>query len=225
MEIKKIEIGLATLYLGDCAEVLPTLGQVDAVVTDPPYGVVNRESDGLRSLDVGVADIVDFDEQWIASEFARLANSVYIWCGTEQVSGYRKALVDAGMTTRLCVWEKTNPSPMNGQHLWLSSIETCVFGRRKGAVFNEHCASPVWRTATQPKEFHPTAKPISLMEVQIKASTNDGQIVLDPFMGSGTTGVAAVQMGRKFIGIEREPKYFEIACKRIEDAQRQEKLF
>ena len=218
-------IGDATLYLGDCAEILPTLDKVDAVVTDPPYGVINRDSGGLRSLDVGVADIVDFDEQWIASEFARLANSVYIWCGTEQVSEYRKALVNSGMTTRLCIWEKTNPSPMNGQHLWLSSIETCVFGRRKGATFNEHCASPVWRTATQPKEFHPTAKPISLMEVQIKSSTNEGQVVIDPFMGSGTTGVACMNLQRKFIGIEREKKYFDIACKRIEQAQKQERLF
>jgi DNA modification methylase len=198
---------------------------VDAVITDPPYGEVNRDSGGLRSLDVGVADIVDFDEEWIASEFSRLADSVYIWCGTEQVSKYRKTLVNSGMTTRLCIWEKTNPSPMNGQHLWLSSIETCVFGRRKGATFNEHCASPVWRTATQPKEFHPTAKPISLMEVQIKASTNEGQIVIDPFMGSGTTGLAAARMGRKFIGIEREQKYFDIACKRIEQEQAQIKLF
>jgi len=223
--MSRVEIGLATLYLGDCAEVLPTLGQVDAVVTDPPYGEVNRESGGLRSLDKGVADIVDFDERWIASKFARLANSIYIWCGSEQVSEYREVLVEAGMTTRLCIWEKTNPSPMNGQYLWLSSIETCIFARRKGAVFNEHCASPVWRIATQPKEFHPTAKPILLMEVQIKASTNDGQVVLDPFMGSGTTGVAAVQMGRKFIGIERESKYFDIACQRIETAQAQERLF
>lgn len=221
----KQEIGLATLYLGDCIDILPTLGKVDAVVTDPPYGKVNRESGGLRSLDKGVADIVEFDEFWLADTFSKIANSVYIWCGTEQVSEYRRAMVNAGMTTRLCIWEKTNPSPMNGQHLWLSSIETCVFGRAKGAVFNEHCASPVWRMATQPKEFHPTAKPVELMKIQIKASSNEEQIVLDPFMGSGTTGVAAVQMGRKFIGIEREPKYFEIACKRIENAQRQEKLF
>jgi len=221
----KVEIGSATLYLGDCADILPTLDKVDAVVTDPPYGEVNRNSSGLRLLDKGIADVVDFDIKCISFEFARLANSIYIWCGIEQISDYRKFLINAGMITRLCVWEKTNPSPMNGQHFWLSSVESCIFGRKKGAIFNEFCASPVWRYPTQPKEFHPTAKPIYLMKIQIKASTNQEQIVLDPFMGSGTTGVAAVQMNRKFIGIEREKKYFDIACERIENAQRQQGLF
>ena len=100
---------------------------------------------------------------------------------------------------------------MNGQHLWLSSIEPCVFARKNGAIFNEHCASPVWRLPTEPKEFHPTAKPIRLMEIQINASTNENDIVLDPFMGSGTTGIASMNLKRKFIGIEREQKYFDIA--------------
>ena len=75
------------------------------------------------------------------------------------------------------------------------------------------------------ESIHPTEKPVELMRYWIGNSTHQGQIVLDPFMGSGTTGVAAIQMGRKFIGIEREPKYFDIACKRIEDAQRQGDLF
>jgi DNA modification methylase len=218
-------IGNATLYLADCMDVLPTFGKVDAVITDPPYGEVNRKSSGLRNLDVGCADIVTFDEAELAGHLSRLSDTVYIWCGTEQVSAYRAELVALGMSTRVCVWEKTNPSPMNGQHLWLSSIELCVFGRRKGAKFNEFCASPVWRMATEPKEFHPTAKPIGLMERQVSASTAFGDTVLDPFMGSGTTGIAAVNLGRKFIGIEREDKYFDIACERIENAQRQASLF
>ena len=83
----------------------------------------------------------------------------------------------------------------------------------------------MWRLPTEPKEFHPTAKPIRLMEIQINASTNENDIVLDPFMGSGTTGIASMNLKRKFIGIEREQKYFDIACKRIEDAQRQVCLF
>jgi len=221
----KVEIGDATLYLGDCMDILPTLDKVDAVITDPPYGEVNRKNSGLRNLDRGVADVADFEIKELATLLAKHGSSVYVWCGTEQVSELRAAMVNFGMSSRLCIWEKTNPSPMNGQHLWLSSIETCVFGKESGATFNEHCASPVFRMATEPKEYHPTAKPIPLMERLIQASTNEGMTVIDPFMGSGTTGVAAIQMGRKFIGIEREPKYFDIACKRIEQASRQVDMF
>jgi site-specific DNA-methyltransferase (adenine-specific) len=221
----KVEIGKATLYLGDCMDILPTLPKVDAVITDPPYGEVNRKNSGLRNLDRGVADIADFEIKELASLLVKYGSSVYVWCGIEQVSEIKATMVSLGMSSRLCIWEKTNPSPMNGQHLWLSSIETCVFGKESGAIFNEHCASPVFRLPTEPKEYHPTAKPIHLMERLIRASTNEGMTVIDPFMGSGTTGVAAIHMGRKFIGIEREPKYFEIACKRIEQAVSQPQLF
>jgi site-specific DNA-methyltransferase (adenine-specific) len=221
----KVQIGDATLYLGDCMDILPTLDKVDAVITDPPYGEVNRKNSGLRNLDRGVADIADFDLVELALLLSKHGSSVYVWCGIEQVSQLKASMAEIGMSTRLCIWEKTNPSPMNGQHLWLSSIETCVFGKEAGATFNEHCASPVFRLPTEPKEYHPTAKPIALMERLIRASTNEGMTVIDPFMGSGTTGVAAIQMGRKFIGIEREPKYFDIACKRIEQASKQVDMF
>ncbi len=218
-------IGNATLYLGDCAEILPTLGQFDAVVTDPPYGEVNRKSSGLRNLDKGVADIVNFDEKELANTFTKLSKSIYIWCGFSQISYYTELFKEKDYSSRLCVWEKTNPSPMNGQHLWLSSIEPCVFARTSGAIFNNHCESPVWRLPTEPKEYHPTAKPIRLMEILISASSNENGYILDPFMGSGTTGIAAINLKRQFVGIEKEQKYFDIACKRIEDAQRQQHLF
>jgi len=223
--LNKVEIGNATMYFGDCMDILPTLDKVDAVITDPPYGEVNRKNSGLRNLDRGVADIADFEIKQLAELLVKYGSSVYVWCGIEQVSEIKASMVSLGMSSRLCIWEKTNPSPMNGQHLWLSSIETCVFGKESGAIFNEHCVSPVFRLPTEPKEYHPTAKPIHLMERLIRASTNEGMTVIDPFMGSGTTGVAAIQMGRKFIGIEREPKYFEIACKRIEQAVAQPQLF
>lgn len=214
-------IGRATLYLGDCREVLPGLGRVDAVVTDPPYGEVNRASGGLRNLDKGAADIADFDLPELAGSLAAAGRSVYVWCGSEQVSELRKAMVARGLSTRTCVWEKTNPSPMNGQYLWLSSIELCVFGKEAGAPFFGHCDSPVWRLPTEQDQVHPTQKPVRLMTRQIVASVSPNGTVLDPFMGSGTTGVAAVQSDRNFIGVEREAAYFDIACKRIDDAQRQ----
>jgi site-specific DNA-methyltransferase (adenine-specific) len=220
-----VTIGRATLYLGDCREVLPGLPRVDAVVTDPPYGEVNRASGGLRNLDKGVADVADFDLPELARLLASAGQSVYVWCGTEQVSEFRRALVDQGFSTRACVWEKTNPSPMNGQYLWLSSVELCVFGKSAGAPFFGHCASPVWRIPVETDQLHPTQKPVTLMKRLVTASVPSNGTAIDPFMGSGTTGVAAVELGRDFIGIEREPKYFDIACKRIEQAQRQGDFF
>ena len=222
--MRKEIIGNAELWLGDCREILPTLPKVDAVITDIPYGEVNRASGGLRNLDKGAADVETCDLAEVL-QVLELGQSVYVWCGTEQVSGLRSGLVSAGYSTRLGVWEKSNPSPMNGQYLWLSALECCVYGKRSGAHFAEFCKPPVWRGPTAEKEDHPTPKPVWLMEGQILASVKPGGSVLDAFMGSGTTGVACMNLGRSFIGIEREPKYFDIACRRIEDAQRQGKMF
>lgn len=204
---------------------MPMLGRFDAVITDPPYGEVNRDSAGLRLLDKGCADIADFDPKGLALLLGNAGHSAYVWCGIEQVSTYRATFVEAGMSTRICVWEKQNPSPMNGQHLWLSSIELCVFGKHGGAPFYEHCSSPVWRHPIQRNQIHPTQKPVLLMARQVSASCPVGGRVVDPFMGSGTTGVACVELGRSFTGIERERKYFDIACERISRAQAQGQMF
>ena len=217
-------IGDAVLYLGDCLEILPTLPKVDAVITDPPYGEVNRLTGGLRSLDKGIADLVTCSADEILN-LVEMGNSAYVWCGTEQISALRAGMILRGYSTRLCVWEKTNPSPMNGEHIWLSGIESCVFGKRRAAYFSEFCKVPVFRGPSEDKQEHPTQKPIWLMQRLVNASVDKGATAIDPFMGSGTTGVACMQLGRKFIGIEIEPKYFDIACERITNAQRQAKLF
>ena len=224
MTPRKVTIGNAELWLGDCREILPTLPKVDAVITDIPYGEVNRESSGLRVLDKGAADIETCSIADVLGALS-LGESVYVWCGMEQVSGLRAGLVEAGYSTRLCIWEKSNPSPMNGQHIWLSAIECCVYGKRAGAHFAEFCKPPVFRGPSAEKEDHPTPKPVWLMTRLINASAKQNATILDPFMGSGTTGVAAMQLGRKFIGIEIEPKYFDIAVERITNAQRQTNLF
>ena len=200
-------------------------GSVNMVLADIPYGVVNRESGGLRSLDKGVADELTFPMADAVAECVRLATgTIYIFCGTEQVSELRACMVTAGLSTRLGVWEKTNPSPMNGQRMWLSAIECCVIGRKANATFNEHCKSPVWRHATARGKLHPTMKPVGLMERLVLASSNPGDTVLDFTMGSGSTGVACVNTDRQFIGIERDDKYFAIASERIEVAKRQDRL-
>jgi len=212
------------LLLGDCLEQMAGLpdSSVDMVLADIPYGEINKHAGkpgGIRNLHRGVADVVTFSLAPFVAELVRLCSgSFYIFCGTEQVSTLRSLFVQHGLTTRLGIWEKNNPSPLHGDKFWLSSIETCVFSRKPKATFNEWCKSSVWRHPTQPGKLHPTMKPVGLMERLILASSNPGDIILDPTMGSGTTGVAAIKTGRQFIGIERDPDYFDVASRRIAEA-------
>lgn len=206
------------LYNGDCLEILPTLtdGSVDCVVTDIPYGEVSQKSSGLRLLDRGVADRCDFDTDTLADQLARLCTgSLYVFCGTEQISHLVTRFKFHGLTTRVGAWEKTNPSPMNGTRLWVSGLEFCVFARRANATFNEHCKKALWQAPSGRAKIHPTQKPLALMERLVLASSDEGDTILDPFLGSGTTGVACRNLNRKFIGIERDPEYFAIADARI----------
>ena len=206
------------LYNNDCMNVLPSLadGSISLTLTDIPYDEVNRKSGGLRNLDKSHADIITFPLDDFIDEVVRVTSgSIYIFCGSVQVSHIRNRLIGHGLSVRHCIWEKTNPSPMNGQHIWLSSIENCVFAKKSGAVFNEHCKSAVWRCATERYKHHPTPKPVKLMERLIEASSNLGDIVLDPCMGGGSVGVAAKKCGRSFIGIEMNKEYHDLTVDRI----------
>jgi site-specific DNA-methyltransferase (adenine-specific) len=210
------EHGGITIYHGDCREVLPTLPPCDLVLTDPPYNEVNRDSSGLRRLDRGLADSLTVD----VPSFARLMwsatiGSVYVWCGIEQVSDWKREFVSLGMSVRHAVWQKSNPSPMNGEHVWLSAIENCIYGKKAGGTFTKFCAAPVWRGPTEPDSEHPCAKPLWLFTELVLASSKEHDTVLDPFAGSGTSLVAAKNENRKAIGIEIEEKYCEISAKRL----------
>ena len=137
-----------------------------------------------------------------------------MWCGWGQISDI--VLAFEGLSTRLCCWEKTNPPVINGQYLWLSAVEFCVYGKHPNAVFNLHCQSPVWRGPITRNRTHPTEKPLWLMLKIIEASSSPNDLILDPFCGSGTTCVAAKMLGRRYIGIDISEKYCEIARQRLE---------
>lgn len=213
----------------DCVDVLRALpdGCVDAIVTDPPYNAINRATSGLRSLDKGLADSSPINISFLVNEFWRIGReSFYVWCSDEQYTEWTMEFKQRGATTRICAWHKTNPSPMNGDKLWLSALELCVFARKPKATFNLHCAHPVWDEPTEQGDIdHPTPKPVSLMRRQLLASMPEGGVVLDPFCGSGSTGVAAVDSGYRFVGVEAHPKYAAIARRRIADAAAQGNLF
>jgi DNA modification methylase len=187
-------------------------------LTDIPFDVVNRPTGGIREFDKGDADKLTFDVEEFTKEVARVTGgSVYIFCSTEQVSVIRATLVAAGLTTRLCIWQKTNPQATNGQYLWLSGIETCVFGRKKKATFYEFCKVPVWKCSTHtrnnlpPGVTHKTHKPVRLMRYLIRSSSNPGDVIFDPCCGSGSTGAGAVAEGRKYLLTDINPEYCQQA--------------
>lgn len=199
-------IGNATLYCGDCMDILPTLPRVDAVITDPPYGIGITKSNRLavsRGMGGGTWD----DEAPSADLIAEIVNHgavAILWGGNY-----------FGLPATRCplVWDKQN--------------EGRDFADFEMAWSNVDSVARIFRMRPMGMDggkVHPTQKPERLMRWCIDQAGHP-EIILDPFMGSGTTGVAAIQMGRRFIGIERDPKYFDIACKRIEDAAAQGDMF
>lgn len=206
---------------GDCIEVMKLVpdNSFPLTVTDIPYGKVNRKSNGLRNLDKGDADILTFKLSKFVPECIRVTSgSIYIFCGTEQVSEIRKIMVDHKLSTRLCIWEKTNPSPMNGKTIWLSGIECCVYGKKSKATFNEHCKNTIWRYPTVRSKIHPTQKPQQLIEYLITVSSNEKDIVFDPCVGSGTTAIAAHKLNRRFFACDLSEAYVQAALQRLEEA-------
>lgn len=209
------------LLKGDCLEVMKDIpsGSVDMVLADIPYGEVNQKSSGLRKLDRGNADACNIDLVDMVQECTRVCTgSFYIFCGVGQISEIDKCFRFNKMTTRLCQWEKSNPSPMNGTRLWLSGSEFCVFSRKPKSTFNRRCEKPIWKFPVGRSKIHPTEKPLELMSYLIESSSVEGDTVLDFTMGSGTTGVACKNLNRSFIGIELDEEYFKIAQERITNA-------
>ena len=199
----------------DCITFMKKLddNSVDLTLTDIPYDVVNNYECGIREYNKGNADVLTFDLQTFIEETIRITKkSIYVFCSTEQVSQLRGEYAKAKLSTRLCIWEKTNPAPVHGDKFWLSSLECCVFARKSKATFNEHCSSAVWRESIEKQiKHHPTPKPVKLLSRLIKASTLPDDIVFDPCMGSGSTGMAAKATRRNFIGCDLDPDYVKKA--------------
>jgi DNA modification methylase len=213
MRVEKI--GDATLYLGDCLEILPTLPKVDAVITDPPYGIGDRWGGEMKGKN-------GQSRHWSAEESA--------W----DKAPVSKELIDLVLNAapKLVIWGG-NYYTLPGGRSWLVWDKCQKFSGADGELAYTNLDIPVrfFRMSridayanSGDAKVHPTQKPLSLMHWCIELA-GVPPIILDPFMGSGTTGVAAVERGKSFIGIEREPKYFDIACRRIEQAYKQRPLF
>lgn len=209
------------IHHDDCMSFMKTMKDksVNLTLTDIPYGECNQKSGGLRLLDRTFANECDFNITEFVNEVVRVTSgSLYIFCGIEQASPIFSE-VSKNMSARLCHWVKSNPSPMNGQHMWLSATECCVFGKNSGAIFNEHCKPNVWIFPSGSSKMHPTEKPVELFVRLILASSKAQDIVFDPCIGSGTTAIASINTGRKFIGVEKNLKAFTLCSNRLAAAK------
>lgn len=219
----KVEIGDATLYLGDCIDILPTLGKVDVVITDPPYGIGERSGTISKKRNknnyVSFQDTPELIKNEIVPRFIKalsISDRGLVTTGGKCFHFY-PAPTDIGMIYQ--------PAACGMTH-WGRTTCQPIYFYGKDPMSGKTIKPIHYQLTEQPeKNGHPCPKPIGFMKWAVDRASVDGEIILDPFMGSGTTGVAAIQMGRKFIGIEREPKYFDIACKRIEQAVSQPRLF
>lgn len=237
LSMSDLKIDNVWLMLGDCLDRMAEIpdGSVDLILTDPPYDIKNTKPGGnsklARSLD-GINDAIrsakivnGFDFDGVSLHVQRLARRLnsYWFCNKSQLPMYLNWAVGEGASFDLIKWVKTNSPPTyNGKYL--SDTEYAVLVR-KGAHCMPACyedASTLWNAPTNARDRkafgHPTPKPVDLLRRLIRNSTKPGQMILDPFMGSGSTGVAAIMEGRRFIGIELDEDYFNIAQGRIGEA-------
>jgi site-specific DNA-methyltransferase (adenine-specific) len=234
-----VVIGDCTLYLGDCLDILPTLGKVGHVITDPPYedvmqkkwGVLSRNapSSHVQHESLGFASIDAVRDDVAAAAVAACSGWALFFCMAEGVRAWRDSIEAAGAKyKRAMVWVKPDAMPQfNGQGpsvghemmvvAWCGPGHSSWNGGGRPGTFT-------FTKNTQGAE-HPTQKPLPLISEIVSLFSNPGDLVCDPFMGSGTTGVACARMGRLFVGVEQNPKWFDLSCRRIEQAYKQGDMF
>lgn len=204
-----------TLYLGDCREILPTLGPIDALVTDPPYGI---------GADVGAGKSADkwgkfsADNRWDleppAIEFLRLligrTKSAIIWGGN---------YFELPASSCWLIWDKETAGITT-----FADCEVAWTNLPKAMRLKRHLWSGPYMKVKE-ERFHPTQKPLAIMQWCIEQLPATAKSVIDPYLGSGTTGVASVKAGKAFVGVEQDPRFFDVACRRISDAVARPDMF
>lgn len=224
------------IYMMDCLQGLKLIpdNSIDLIVTDPPYqidGIHEYKGNDLGKRLINYQgklvddNLVSGFDKAILDEMYRVMKvpNIYIWCNIAQVPMYIKYFVlEKGCKMDILIWHKTNPMPCCNNK-WLTDKEYCLYFR-KGGYCNPSGyaeAKTVWHLPTNIKDKklygHPTIKPLSIIENIIRNSSKEGDVVLDAFMGSGTTAVACIKNNRKYLGFENNEVYYEVAQKRIKE--------
>lgn len=237
-----------TLHLGDCRDVLPIVGKVDVVATDPPYGITENRWDTpapfavlwgipspvfvLTASQPFTAAAVMSNTAWFRHEWIWIKNRGSNFANTvrEPMKEHESVLVFAKdrWTYNKQMQDRTGSGGERveyGVAFRSASKNYREFEGRDHATLPKERVPSSWQKFNTEVGLHPTQKPVPLFAYLLRTYSNEGDLVLDPFMGSGTTGVAAVKEGRRFVGIEREPAYFDAACKRISEVAKQPDMF
>ncbi|MRJ02225.1 MAG: site-specific DNA-methyltransferase [Epsilonproteobacteria bacterium] len=230
-----------TLHLGDSLQLLKGLPSqsIDLILTDPPYNLSgystgNMEFRWRSSINNDIAPWDrDFDPALFRDEFLRVlkpTGNLFAFCSYNLMGRWHEVFDPLFDTFQFFVWHKTNPTPKFRKAGFLNSCELIVCMWNRGHTWNftkqsemhNFFESPICMGKERVKDpKHPTQKPVKLLKHLIKIASNGGDLVLDPFMGVGSTGVAALELGRRFIGMEIDPAYFEAARKRLEQTERE----
>lgn len=220
------------LYNGNCVEVMKNLTtKVDAVITDPPYNISRKNNFAQKNCIRQGMDFGQWDKGFNITEFIPVASHVLkengnfvIFNAWENLGGIKRACEESNIYIKRClVLSKSNPAPFNRDRMFVNDVEFALWGVKNskgkptGWTFNrenafEKCVIPC---TVQSSKLHPTMKDLRVLEYLVKTLTNEGDTVLDCFMGSGTTGVACAKLNRSFVGIEIDKKYSDIARDRI----------
>lgn len=231
--MEKVTINNADLYCGDCREILPLIEVTTetTLITDPPYSSGGFQEAGKSSGSIGTRtdEVIALDNlstrgyQRLMREVLRslnIADEAYIFTDWRMWVYTADALEDGGWRVRnMLVWDKQQ---MGMGLPWRNQHELCAFGKRTPAKMRDGKAGNVIPVPRSGNKNHPTEKPVALIE-KLVANSNGKQVV-DPFMGSGTTGVACANQGVDFVGVEMDRQHFDMACERIEAAHAQGRL-
>ena len=212
------------LYQGDCLEVMDKLikqnVKVDAIITDPPYGMdyrsnYRKEKYEKISNDNDLSFLDDFFQK--CDKLLKDDTHIYCFCSWHHIDKFKIAFEKYFTLKNVIVWEKNNTSMGDLKGSYAPKHEFVLFGHKGRRLRNGKRFPDVLQANRTGNKLHPTQKPISLLQIFIEQSSDENEIILDPFMGSGSTGVAALNTNRKFIGIELDEKYFNIAKNRLEN--------
>lgn len=223
-----VVIGNCTLWNADCREVLPTLGPVDHVITDPPYDERTHGGaiTGPSGNEINFASITDI--AGLVELFLRIsAGWNIVFCPMEDLAAYRDAAYPHKAWVRAGFWDRiVNTPQFTGDRPAQGGEGIAIFHRYSRKKWNGGGKAAIWRHSVERgQKEHPTQKPLSLLLELIEQFTFSDDLVCDPYMGGGTTGLACLKRGRRFVGIEKDPLHFETACRRVSEAYSQPDMF